>query len=84
MTDYVLAWIMMEDDGIRQHTETLFTQRSQSIRNIEEILVDFMADMGKDDEIMTGTDSAFSNRREALARLVGYLRQSTPTSYNAM
>lgn len=38
MTDYILAWICMEDDGILAHTKRMMGRREESLESVIEVL----------------------------------------------
>jgi beta-catenin-like protein 1 len=48
--DYILGWICMEDDGVREHVELLLTRKGKSLKDIVRILKEYRENVGDEDE----------------------------------
>lgn len=72
--DVLLAWVIMEDDGIKQHVEMLFGRRGKSINDIKTVLKGYLDNIG---EAEPGEDSpealTSAAQRDILTGLVGFL-----------
>ncbi|KAF8607556.1 DUF1716-domain-containing protein [Ceratobasidium sp. AG-I] len=72
--DVILAWVIMEDDGARQHAEMLFKRKGKSLKDIEGVLRGYLDNIG---EAEPGEESveaqASTTQREILAGLIGFI-----------
>ncbi|RPD67172.1 DUF1716-domain-containing protein [Lentinus tigrinus ALCF2SS1-7] len=68
--DYILAWITMEDDGIREHIKKLLDRKSQSFKDIVKTL-QIMLDNVDDDSTDAPADAP--SQREILQNLIAFL-----------
>ncbi|KAF8974523.1 DUF1716-domain-containing protein [Flammula alnicola] len=59
--DYILAWLMMEDDGIRNHALRMLDRRNQSLEDILQTLR-LYHDHVDDDYATSGTEATTSQR----------------------
>lgn len=48
LTDYVLAWLIMEDDGVQAHVKVLFDRRGLSIDELVDTLKEYHGNVGED------------------------------------
>ncbi|KAI0638180.1 DUF1716-domain-containing protein [Trametes polyzona] len=69
--DYILAWIAMEDDGVRAHIQKLLDRKNQSFKDIVKILQIFH-DNVDEDTVESNPDGAPS-QREILRNLIAFL-----------
>jgi len=70
MTDYILAWLAMEDDGMKGHMESMLARNSKSLKSVCEVLKSQL--QGLDEEGQSESNSDLS-RRIILQALVGFL-----------
>ncbi|KAG8751173.1 hypothetical protein FRC12_012557 [Ceratobasidium sp. 428] len=72
--DVLLAWVIMEDDGAKQHAEMLLGRRGKSIKDIESVLKGYLENI---DEAELGEESpeaqASTAQREILNGLIGFI-----------
>ncbi|KAG8681032.1 hypothetical protein FRC09_017804, partial [Ceratobasidium sp. 395] len=72
--DVLLAWVIMEDDGAKQHAEMLLGRRGKSIKDIEAVLKGYLENI---DEAEPGEESseaqASTAQREILNGLIGFI-----------
>ncbi|KAG8684726.1 hypothetical protein FRC09_015183, partial [Ceratobasidium sp. 395] len=72
--DVLLAWVIMEDDGAKQHAEMLLGRRGKSIKDIESVLKGYLENI---DEAEPGEESpeaqASMAQREILNGLIGFI-----------
>ncbi|KAL4241967.1 Armadillo-like helical [Abortiporus biennis] len=68
--DYILAWIAMEDDGIRTHLQKILDRRNHSLKDIVKSLHTHLDSIDEDD---TGSNSDQPSQREILRNLIAYL-----------
>ncbi|KAG9127145.1 hypothetical protein FRC07_000472 [Ceratobasidium sp. 392] len=72
--DVLLAWVIMEDDGAKQHTEMLLGRRGKSVKDIQVVLKGYLENIG---EVEPGEESpeaqASIAQREILNGLIGFL-----------
>ncbi|KAI0832413.1 DUF1716-domain-containing protein [Trametes gibbosa] len=69
--DYILAWIVMEDDGVRTHVQKLLDRKNQSFRDIVKIL-QIYHDNVDEEPADTNSNGALS-QREILQNLIAFL-----------
>ncbi|KAG6837436.1 hypothetical protein H0H93_009530 [Arthromyces matolae] len=76
--DYILAWIIMEDDGIRTHTLQMLKRQNQSLHDVIRTLRIYLENV--DDNVETGSpDKAGEHspsQKEILAALIAALDTS--------
>ncbi|KAI9448047.1 DUF1716-domain-containing protein [Lactarius indigo] len=70
--DYILAWIVMEDDGIRTHALQMLNRRNISFKDVVSILRVFSDNMDDGE----GNDSDSISQREILQHLMAFLESS--------
>ncbi|CAE7171719.1 unnamed protein product [Rhizoctonia solani] len=72
--DVILAWVVMEDDGIKQHVEMLFGRRGKTLKDIEKVLKGYLENIG---EVSAEDESpeaiASTAQRSILAGLIGFI-----------
>ncbi|TFK89822.1 DUF1716-domain-containing protein [Polyporus arcularius HHB13444] len=68
--DYILAWIVMEDDGIREHVKKLLDRKNQSFKDILKTL-QIMLDNVDNDDADAIADAP--SQREILQNLMAFL-----------
>ncbi|RDX55607.1 DUF1716-domain-containing protein [Lentinus brumalis] len=68
--DYILAWIVMEDDGIREHVKKLLDRKNQSFKDIVKTL-QIMLDNVDNDDADAIADAP--SQREILQNLMAFL-----------
>ncbi|KAL1699006.1 Catenin-beta-like protein [Schizophyllum commune] len=71
--DYILAWVVMEDDGIRDHVERMLSRKSQSLRNVVETLRVYHDNIDEEDSAAKGEGEGGLSQREILEGLIGAL-----------
>ncbi|KAK0453697.1 Catenin-beta-like protein [Armillaria borealis] len=71
IVDYILAWIVMEDDGIRTHALQMLARRNQSLENIVETLRLYHDNV--DNESGEPSEDQGPSRKEILEGLIGAL-----------
>ncbi|KAG8754289.1 hypothetical protein FRC14_005217 [Serendipita sp. 396] len=72
--DYILGWICMEDDGIRNHVITMLKRRSKSLNDVVDVLREYRDNVGDGDGIeIDGEGSESVLRKEILEGLLGFL-----------
>ncbi|KAI0771620.1 Catenin-beta-like protein [Trametes elegans] len=69
--DYILAWIAMEDDGVRAHIQKLLDRKNQSFKDIVKVL-QIYHDNVDEDPAEANSDGALS-QREILRNLIAFL-----------
>ncbi|KAI0375631.1 DUF1716-domain-containing protein [Pilatotrama ljubarskyi] len=69
--DYILAWIVMEDDGVRAHVQKLLDRKNQSLKDVVRTLQVFL-DNVDEDTAEASPDGALS-QREILRNLIAFL-----------
>ncbi|GBE79478.1 Beta-catenin-like protein 1 homolog [Sparassis crispa] len=67
-TDYILAWIAMEDDGIRAHIQQMLSRRDKSLKDIVKTLHIYHDNVNEDEMQDDGM-----SRREILRNLIAFL-----------
>lgn len=72
--DYILAWLIMEDDGIRLHAIRMLSRKNQSVNKIVETLRVYYDNL-QDEERPNETEHHLS-RREILQGLIAALEPS--------
>ncbi|ETW83975.1 hypothetical protein HETIRDRAFT_62638 [Heterobasidion irregulare TC 32-1] len=73
--DYILAWIIMEDDGIRAHIKQMMDRRSRTFKDIASTLRVYHENVSEDDVDSETSDSVHS-QREILQHLITFLEDS--------
>jgi len=77
IVDYVLAWVIMEDDGIRTHALQMLGRKSQSLHDIAQTLRIFHDNMDTLPETSTDEDSHQApSQTEILKGLIAGLNTS--------
>ncbi|TIB95392.1 DUF1716-domain-containing protein [Wallemia mellicola] len=69
LTDYVLAWLVMEDDGIKDHAEILLRRRGQSFKDVVSVLNEYADNMGDRPPNPDGSPT----QREIVGHLMEYV-----------
>ncbi|EMD40739.1 hypothetical protein CERSUDRAFT_45089 [Gelatoporia subvermispora B] len=70
--DYILAWIAMEDDGIRNHIQSMLNRRNKSLKDIVKILEIYRDNVDENDTQLNSADGGPS-QREILQNLIAFL-----------
>ncbi|KAJ3484557.1 hypothetical protein NLI96_g5564 [Meripilus lineatus] len=68
--DYILAWIAMEDDGIRSHLQQMLARRDKSLKDIVKTLQIYHDNVDEDD---TAAESGSLSQKEILSNLIVFL-----------
>ncbi|KAH7343526.1 DUF1716-domain-containing protein [Rhizoctonia solani] len=72
--DVLLAWVIMEDDGIKQHVEMLFGRRGKTLKDIEKVLKGYLGNIDEvDAEDETPEAIASIAQRNILTGLIGFI-----------
>ncbi|KAF8709157.1 hypothetical protein RHS03_02845, partial [Rhizoctonia solani] len=72
--DVLLAWVIMEDDGIKQHVEMLFGRRGKTVKDIEKVLRGYLENIGEaDPEDETPEAITSTAQRNILTGLIGFI-----------
>ncbi|KAK0206610.1 Catenin-beta-like protein [Desarmillaria ectypa] len=71
IVDYILAWIVMEDDGIRTHALQMLARKNQGLENIVETLRLYHDNV--DNESGESSEDQGLSRKEILEGLIGAL-----------
>ncbi|KAI0650806.1 DUF1716-domain-containing protein [Trametes meyenii] len=69
--DYILAWIVMEDDGVRSHVQKLLDRKSQSFKDIVKVLQIYHDNV--DEDITGANPDGAPSQREILRNLIAFL-----------
>jgi len=69
--DYILAWIAMEDDGIRAHLQQMLSRRDKSLKDIADTLQIHHDNVDEDTDV--DADGSPS-RKEILRNLIAFLQ----------
>ncbi|TCD69674.1 hypothetical protein EIP91_006691 [Steccherinum ochraceum] len=69
--DYILAWVAMEDDGIRTHIQRMLDRRNKSLKDIVRTLQIYHDNV--DDAPQVDGDSPQLSQREILQNLIAFL-----------
>ncbi|KAA1466407.1 DUF1716-domain-containing protein [Dentipellis sp. KUC8613] len=69
--DYILAWIVMEDDGILAHTKQMLDRRNKSWQDIISSLQIYRDNIAGEEA--TSNDTTESSQREILQHLIDFL-----------
>jgi len=69
--DYILAWIVMEDDGIRTHVQQMLNRRNRSLKDIIGTLQIYHDNVDEDDT--NAHDDGSPSRKEILRNLIAFL-----------
>ncbi|KAH9938158.1 DUF1716-domain-containing protein [Fomitopsis serialis] len=69
--DYILAWIVMEDDGIRTHVQQMLNRRNRSLKDIIGTLQIYHDNVDEDDT--NAHDEGSLSRKEILRNLIAFL-----------
>ncbi|KAJ7129617.1 DUF1716-domain-containing protein [Mycena epipterygia] len=78
--DYILAWIAMEDDGIRGHLLQMLDRKSLSMQDVIQTLRIFYENVDDEPEpppATSGTEERAPSQKEILAGLIAALDPST-------
>jgi len=67
LADYVLAWICMEDDGIRDHAKMLLSRKGKEFADVITVLEEYAANIEGEE----GTEGA--TKRAIIGNLMNYL-----------
>jgi beta-catenin-like protein 1 len=67
-TDYILAWIMMEDDGIRVHAQKMLARNNLSLQDIISTLQIYHDNVDEDEQ-------GSSTQRDILNNLIAVLTE---------
>ncbi|CAE6465415.1 unnamed protein product [Rhizoctonia solani] len=74
VVDVLLAWVIMEDDGIKQHVEMLFSRRGKSLKDIEKVLKAYLENIGEPDAEDESPEAIASMaQRNILTGLIGFI-----------
>lgn len=76
LTDYVLAWLVMEDDGIAAHVRLLFDRRAEnmSFEDVVKTLQEYYENVGEDVLVAEAEQGEEPLRlRQVIVQLVNYL-----------
>ncbi|KAJ3554103.1 hypothetical protein NM688_g3281 [Phlebia brevispora] len=68
--DYILAWVTMEDDGIRAHIQQMLRRRDKSLKDIVKTLEIYRDNVDEDD---AGRAPDEPSRKEILQHLIEFL-----------
>ncbi|KDQ64547.1 hypothetical protein JAAARDRAFT_187869 [Jaapia argillacea MUCL 33604] len=72
--DYILAWIVMEDDGIRSHVQQMLDRRSKSLKDIAKTLQIYYDNVDEAEQPAPEEDMARApSQKEILTALIGFL-----------
>ncbi|KAI0750797.1 DUF1716-domain-containing protein [Daedaleopsis nitida] len=71
--DYILAWIVMEDDGIRTHVQKLLDRKNQSFKDIVKTLQIYHDNVDDDDTDANANADGAPSQREILHNLIAFL-----------
>ncbi|KAL1742588.1 Catenin-beta-like protein [Schizophyllum fasciatum] len=77
--DYILAWVVMEDDGIRAHVERMLARKSQSLRDVVDTLRVYRDNVDEEDSAARGEGEGGLSQRDILEGLIGALTPEEPT-----
>ncbi|KAI9063252.1 DUF1716-domain-containing protein [Trametes sanguinea] len=69
--DYILAWIAMEDDGVRAHIQKLLDRKNQSFKDIVKTLQIFHDNV--DEDTAEANPDGVPSQREILRNLIAFL-----------
>ncbi|CDO75579.1 hypothetical protein BN946_scf184858.g19 [Trametes cinnabarina] len=69
--DYILAWIAMEDDGVRAHIQKLLDRKNQSFKDIVKTLQIFHDNV--DEDTADANPDGAPTQREILRNLIAFL-----------
>ncbi|OSD04244.1 DUF1716-domain-containing protein [Trametes coccinea BRFM310] len=69
--DYILAWIAMEDDGVRAHIQKLLDRKNQSFKDIVKTLQIFHDNV--DEDTADANPDGAPSQREILRNLIAFL-----------
>ncbi|TDL29730.1 DUF1716-domain-containing protein [Rickenella mellea] len=73
--DYILAWVCMEDDGIRDHLVQMLTRKGKSLKDVVEVLKSFRDNIGDETETAESSDDVSPPQREILSGLINFLEK---------
>ncbi|KAJ8503048.1 hypothetical protein ONZ45_g11193 [Pleurotus djamor] len=76
--DFILAWIIMEDDGLREHAQKMLARKNQSVQDIVRTLQITFDNVGDNDDTSMDVDSekgveASLTQKEILRSLIAAL-----------
>ncbi|KAI0335461.1 DUF1716-domain-containing protein [Cubamyces sp. BRFM 1775] len=69
--DYILAWIAMEDDGVRAHIQKLLDRKNQSFKDVVKTLQIFHDNV--DEDTTEANPDGAPSQREILRNLIAFL-----------
>ncbi|KZT12457.1 DUF1716-domain-containing protein [Laetiporus sulphureus 93-53] len=69
--DYILAWIVMEDDGIRAHVQQMLKRKNNSLKDIIGTLQIYHDNINEEDT--GGEEDGALSRKEILRNLIAFL-----------
>lgn len=75
MVDYILAWISMEDDGVRYHVLQMLDRKNQSLQDIVKTLRIYHANV--EEEPNATTEEGVPSQKEILQGLISALDSQT-------
>ncbi|KAG6332958.1 hypothetical protein ID866_6132 [Astraeus odoratus] len=70
--DYILAWIAMEDDGVRAHVTKMLERRSLTLENVRSTLQIYHSNIDADDS--DGKNASGMSQKEILEHLMTFLQ----------
>ncbi|ODN75598.1 hypothetical protein L202_06717 [Cryptococcus amylolentus CBS 6039] len=76
--DYVLAWVVMEDDGAMTHARLLLSRKGMNFKNVSAVLRELKDNIGDDDEeengeAIEGEEGGAALQRMILEQLIAFL-----------
>ncbi|TRM67789.1 Catenin-beta-like protein [Schizophyllum amplum] len=72
--DYILAWIAMEDDGVRAHLEQMLARKSLSLRDVVGTLRVYRDNIDAEDSAARGEGEGGLSQSDILEGLIGALQ----------
>ncbi|KAM0746568.1 DUF1716-domain-containing protein [Meredithblackwellia eburnea MCA 4105] len=77
LLDYVIAWLCMEDDGIRDHIKMLLSRKDKSLDDVIRVLTEYRENIGdssvEEEEGAEAPISESEEQRAILTALIDYL-----------
>jgi beta-catenin-like protein 1 len=64
LTDYILAWLIMEDDGILRHIQMIFSRSDASLQDIIHTLQEYHENVGDDAIVSFGEEGEVQMSKE--------------------
>lgn len=71
--DYILAWISMEDDGVRAHAQQMLKRKGKSLQDVVDVLKLFRDNVDDDESEAALAEDASPPQREILTGLINFL-----------